>query len=393
MSSPKEIEDQAAAWLAKRDSGDWQPSDEAELAGWLEAATAHRVSYLRLERIWEEAGRLRVLAAGKGSGAATSPETLTGSPFFESREREGPLPDALTPHTSHDSPVDERTNSQVAGRSAPRALQNRGPRRILTFTAAAAVLLAVGLGAYLTRGTPGGEHFATPVGGTESVPLPDGSHITLNTATEVRVELSPQERHVNLEKGEAFFVVAKDPKRPFVVVAGNKRVVAVGTQFSVRREGDAVEVVVTEGTVRMEDRRAHLASAPAQPRPLSLASPDSQRSAGSAAPEVVLIPAGTIARARDGDVLVEEHSLPQVEEALSWREGYLTFHETTLAEAVSEFNRYNDRKIRIDDPAVAGIRISGTFRPTNVEAFVRLLQDGFSIHAVDSQDGTALSLR
>jgi transmembrane sensor len=56
-----------------------------------------------------------------------------------------------------------------------------------------------------------------------------------------------------LKQGEAFFEVAKDPNRPFVVSAGSKRVVAVGTKFSVRRDADSVGVVVTEGKVRVDD--------------------------------------------------------------------------------------------------------------------------------------------
>jgi transmembrane sensor len=357
MSSLDYTEDQAAAWLAKRDAGDWQPSDQAEFTAWLEAATTHRVAYLRLERIWEEAGRLQVLAAGKGSGAGSS----------------------------------QAVSSRSSRRPPTRRLDGRRARKIRFFAAAATVLVAVAVGAYLSFSTPGGEHFTTPVGGTASVPLSDGSHITLNTATEVRVDLSEKERHVNLEKGEGFFVVAKDSKRPFVVEAGNKRVVAVGTQFSVMKEGDDIRVIVAEGTVRMEERVARPQVPPAQPQSLSSSRdlPAVVQSAGSAA---VLLPAGTIARARDGDVLVEEHSLPKAQEALSWREGYLTFHETTLSDAITEFNRYNERKIRIDDPAVAAIRISGTFRPTNYEAFIRLLRDGFSIRAVDAPDGATLTL-
>jgi transmembrane sensor len=101
--------------------------------------------------------------------------------------------------------------------------------------------------------------------------------------------------------------------------------------------------------------------------------------------------AGTIAHASDGDVLVQKTSLPQAEEILSWRLGYLTFRETSLAEAVEEFNRYNTHKIAIADPQVASIRISGTFRPTNYEAFVRLLEEGFSIHARSTEEGTTLT--
>jgi transmembrane sensor len=217
------------------------------------------------------------------------------------------------------------------------------------------------------------------VGEVASVPLRDGSNITLNTASTVRVELTPAERRIELERGEAFFVVAKDQNRPFVVQAGRKRVVAVGTQFSVRRDGDELRVIVTEGTVRLESAR-----------PLHVKGGDAQDSIGSASPELARLSAGAVARATDGDVLVQEKSIREAEEALTWRAGYLTFHETTLAEAVEDFNRYNMHKIVIEDPRVAAIRISGTFRPTNYAAFIRLLHDGFSINAKNLDEETAL---
>jgi transmembrane sensor len=210
--------------------------------------------------------------------------------------------------------------------------------------------------------------------------LKDGSNITLNTASAVRVDLTPAERHVDLERGEAFFVVAKDPSRPFVVKAGNKRIVAVGTQFSVRRDGDDVRVVVTEGTVRLETVSRNRLREPApgiQPGP----------SISDFAP----VAAAMIARATGGDLLVQNSSMAEVEAALSWRNGYLTFHETTLTEAVEEFNRYNTQKISIEDPLVGAIRISGTFRPTNHEAFVRLLQEAYGIRAQSRDGGVALA--
>jgi transmembrane sensor len=183
--------------------------------------------------------------------------------------------------------------------------------------------------------------------------MPDGSNVTLNTDSVIRVAVSDRERRVQLEQGEAFFDVAKDPARPFVVRAGNKRIVAVGTKFSVQHLHDDVRVLVTEGRVRVESETS---------------SP-------------VFIAAGSVARA-DGSALVVRKAQPtQVDELLSWREGYLRFHETALADAVAEMNRYNTRKIFIEDPELAAIRISGTFRPTQYEAFVRVLQDGFSIQA------------
>jgi transmembrane sensor len=204
----------------------------------------------------------------------------------------------------------------------------------------------------------------------------------LNTASTVRVDLTPAERRIDLERGEAFFVVAKDPNRPFVVEAGSKRVIAVGTQFSARRDNNELRVIVTEGAVRLESVGG----------PLRVSGDGAQASSGTAMPEFARLPAGTIARATDGDVLVQTKSIPEAEEALSWRAGYLTFHETTLAEAVEEFNRYNTHKITIKGPRVAAIRISGTFRPTHYEAFLRLLEDGFSIKAKSTEEDTTLEM-
>ena len=93
------------------------------------------------------------------------------------------------------------------------------------------------------------------------------------------------------------------------------------------------------------------------------------------------VAAGSVAHAGDAGVLVQQKRLSEVEEDLSWRRGFLFFHDVPLTEAIAEFNRYNREKIVIGSPAVAAVRIGGNFRSTNVAGFVRLLQDGFSIHA------------
>jgi transmembrane sensor len=203
--------------------------------------------------------------------------------------------------------------------------------------------------------------------------MKDGSNVTLNTDSAIRVALSPTQREVQLDHGEAFFEVAKDPNRPFIVNAGDKRVIAVGTKFSVRRIDDEIRVFVTEGKVRVEDRRV-------------AADSTSSVAAGEVSDRQVLLAAGGIARARDDSILVRQNALPEIENYLSWRTGYLTFTETPLADAVAEFNRYNNRKIVIADPQVAAIRIGGKFRATNVEVFVRLLTDGYPIDAQSKDD-------
>ncbi|MBL8266325.1 MAG: FecR domain-containing protein [Steroidobacter sp.] len=205
--------------------------------------------------------------------------------------------------------------------------------------------------------------YSTPIGGLASVPIPDGSEITLNTNSEVRVHVSDAERRIDLKQGEAFFNVAKDPTRPFVVQAGNTRVIALGTRFSVWRNGKDVRVVVSEGRVRLENR--------------------DNRDADTASSALT---AGTVARTRDAKVAVQKRSVAEVEELLSWRSGLVVFKETPLAQAAMELNRYNTRKLIVEDEAIAGFRIGGTFRATNLDAFVRLLKQGFAIDA-EEQEG------
>ena len=138
--------------------------------------------------------------------------------------------------------------------------------------------------------------------------------------------------------------------------AGGQRIVAVGTAFSVRRQGNDIRVIVSEGKVRVEVP-------------------------GKDAALMQALPAGSIVRTSSNEVLVQTKSIAEVEQSLSWRSGLLTFRNTPLADAIAEFNRYNTRKIVIDDPAIAALEIGGIFRATNLDSFVDLLQDGFPVRA------------
>jgi transmembrane sensor len=352
----------ASDWLVRRESGAWSAADQARLDEWLNAATLNRVAFLRLELAWEGAARLKALGAGIAGDRPPPPGRWNLTPFFDSHGSESSDND---PETVLSEPASARPTIEespylaapAAGRAKPPGLRQRK----LALSAAAALLFAVGGGLYLAF-APNGERYATPVGGLASVPMPDGSHVTLNTDSQIRIALTDTERRVELGHGEAFFEVSKDPKRPFVVRAGDKRVIAVGTKFSVRREGDDIEIVVTEGKVRVEDGAAGRDS----------------RVGGSA--DVFLTP-GSIARADDAGVLVQRRTLPEAEEHLSWRTGWLMFRDLGLADAIAEFNRYSARKIVIQDPAIASLKIEGNFRATNVEAFVRLLESGFPVRA------------
>lgn len=320
MESCEAVETVAAQWLARQDAGNWTAADQAALDHWLEESTAHTVAYVRLEAAWARADRYKVLGAGIPAGVVPEPEAFALSPIF----------------------------------CAPRPSRPRfGVARWRTLAASIVGLMVIAVTGYLwPSSTP---DYKTPVGGTASVPVADGSQVILNTNSAMRVSLSKTERLIRLDRGEAYFEVAKDPARPFVVSAGDKRVVAVGTRFSVRRIDDDIRVAVTEGKVRIEETGAREATS--------------------------LLTAGGVANTSRGSILVQHEAPADVEASLSWRSGYLTFHEDTLRDAVAEFNRYNARKIVIEDAAVGDIRLSGKFRTDEYEAFVRLLEGGFPIHA------------
>lgn len=353
MTSSRQIEHAAAAWLARRDAGPWTATDAQQLAAWLDASTAHRVAFLRLEAAWTEAGRLQVL--GAGSASHDLPERGHWS-----------TPDPVTAH--HAAPLDLR-HVRFAARPPP-ARPSAFGRRIAAATAALLVITAAAFGAWQLTGR---EHatYASALGQVRTVTLSDGSTATLSSDTRLEVVMSRRERHLVLHGGEAFFDVSKDPDRPFVVVAGERRVAAVGTRFAVRRDTDELRVVVTEGKVR-------LGANPGTPQ---------------AAQPVALLPAGSVATVGRNGVLVRSVPVADAERYLEWRSGYLTFDDTSLSAAAAEFNRFNARRLEMGDATVAQLRVGGNFRWSNTEGFVRLLEQGFPVQAERHPDRIVLHSR
>ena len=365
MGRHKQIERSAAAWLARRDQKDWRKADEAALDAWLSDSTAHRVAFTRLETVWQQAGRLKSLAAGTAPRVGPARGEWLQSPFSSSP------PDAAVPDgrlfrcvTKDAEPIPRAFRMLDVQPGAVMRRVRFAPRTSFTWVAAAALLVtAVGLEWMMVLH---GASYRTAKGSVEAVRMQDGSTITLNTESGIRVAMTQTERRVDLEKGEAFFEVAKDANRPFVVRAGDDRIIAVGTKFSVRREGDNVRVIVTEGKVRVEHAGA-------------------QRQA-----QATLVAAGSFAVAGEAGILVEDEPLPDLQEHLSWRQGFVIFHEMPLVDAVAEFNRYSARLIVIDDPTLASIRIGGNFRFSNAEGFVRLLAEAFPIRVEETDERITL---
>lgn len=355
------IEDVAATWFWRKDSGHWTDQDQAELDAWLNQSTAHRVAYLRLRAGWRGAERLKALGAGIPRGEVPPPGQWGHDRFLGGKNAGKQEPAAVFLHES-------RTRDAASLESRSR-FKLRWALAITAILALSVTLYVQNLHLWWAAG-----QYSTAVGGMDTISLADGSRVTLNTDTRIRVDFREKERRIELSQGEAFFVVAKDAMRPFVVYADNKRVTAVGTQFSVRRDADDIKVVVTEGRVKLEQ-------VPAIPQLENLI---------HAPPPPTLLTAGAVARTAKSDVLVQTGSAPDVEQLLSWRSGYLTFEGTPLADAVAEFNRYNARKIVIDDPNLAALRIGGNFRANNTDAFLWLLRSGFHVESEEQGDRVIL---
>lgn len=362
------IEEAAAHWFARQHSDAWTDADQAQFQTWLDASTAHRIHYLRVVTTWEQSARMKALSAGVSPGEIP-PRDSWGDQRFPG----GSAAQA------------ESTGEALAG--ASKATRDH-PRR---WRFAAAVLAAVALGMYLVAVAPrfAADRYTTELGDVRDVSLGDGSKITLNTDTSIRVSFSDHERTITLEKGEAFFDVAKDKTRPFVVYAGNKRVMAVGTRFSVRREHDDIQVVVAEGRVNLATSKEQQLIASRAMQGVK----EHPANDGRGPMPATFLDAGAVARTSNADVLVRPDAGTEIEKLLSWRRGYVYFDNVPLADAVAEFNRYNARKIVIDDAEIGTLRVGGNFRSTNIDAFLDLMQSGFPIAVDDEGDRIVLKAR
>lgn len=207
--------------------------------------------------------------------------------------------------------------------------------------------------------------------------LPDGSIVELKDGSHIAVEFSLTERRVRLTGGEAHFTVAKNPARPFVVEAAGINVRAIGTIFNVRLDATAVDVLVTEGRVKVESPALPAAAADATP---ALTAP--LVSAGERA-VVDLIEKSTGPR-------ISPVTAREVKDALAWQVARLQFFETPLAVAVGEFNRHNRVQLLLENPELGAIPIGGTFRFDNVDGFLRLLQVTLDIRAEPRGSGQIL---
>lgn len=339
---PTAMEEAALAWFARCQHG-LTDDQESEFQDWLSADPRHAEFFNELDGTWARLGRLH-------------PQTIQASP------------------------------TQVL---CPR---RRPPTwRWLMVALSAAAALAV---AYVSWWRP--VHFhgeaATEIGAQRILRLPDGSIISLNTDSAVTTTFTPAERRIRLERGEAHFRVAKNPARPFIVEAGGVAVRAVGTAFNVRLAAQAVEVLVTEGKVRVDDAVSgqsllapptdlHGATIPGLGQPVLI----SGHKAVVSLPKAALPIESDLQHPKVITVSTEE-----IHRELAWQERRLDFELAPLGEIVEEFNRYNRHQLVISDPVLARQRFGGSFRSDDPAGFVRMLRENYGIAVEETETATVL---
>lgn len=353
---PAAIRDQAAAWKARADAS-LSPRDEVQLRVWLDADPRHRAALERFDFVWGKFDR----------------------PF------QAGAADALL--------------QALAVRS-----RHRRRRFAATVVGVLGVLVVASMWRFAGDERPSGAVLAArPVADATRVRtasalllrparqvLPDGSVAELKAGAEIAVEFSPEVRRVVLRRGEVHFQVTKDLQRPFVVASGGVETRAVGTAFFVLLSATAVEVLVTEGRVTV-NQAVELPPAAAAPATRGESARKSLAVLDAGKRMVVdLVPASAM-QPQITAVLSDE-----LDERLAWRAPRVEFTRTPLAEAVAVLNSYSasrrtagedSAQFIIEDPALAEIRVSGLFRVDRMTAFMGVLKSGFGIDAAPRADG------
>lgn len=269
----------------------------------------------------------------------------------------------------------------------PRPIQQHRPRVRLTFATAACAIFVIFLSTIAVQKYPAfltdnadyvadsEELFETAVGESSRVTLSDGSEITLNTDSKLRVRYTNNHRTLLLERGEINVAVAKDPLRPLSVLAAGNIVQAVGTEFNIEITDDQhIELLVTEGKVRvgLQTKTVKLDKI-LIPEPLPSDS--------------VLVSSGETIVLGSLDEEVSTISESDIKVKLSWKKGNLIFRGEPLENAIEEVGRYTSVEFVIVDEELKKVRVSGFFRSGDVDGLLKALRDNFNIvnKRVDNQ--------
>ena len=271
--------------------------------------------------------------------------------------------------------LDDDAAVEAIARDYRQLLRDRRTKRRLALGMAAGILVA--LGAVLTVYAPWTndrhvETYFTRIGEQQTIALADGSVVTLNTGGQLVVDYGGRPRRILLGRGEAYFEVAADPERPFMVDLGTHTVTALGTTFNVRKDPERYQVAVLEGAVAIHEATAEVSRSPpsvsADGQPVILARSGPRR-----------VEAGWVAEvevSRDELTAFQPESLDRYHD---WRSGLLIFYDESLRKVVQELNRYSRRTILIEDTAILEWPVYTAIRVAEIDGALRALERALPI--------------
>jgi transmembrane sensor len=309
-SSDNDVRAEAVDWFVLLDGGRASEDDRARHRAWLAARSEHRDAYASVSQTFSVA---QMAQAQMAQTMSSAPASARGMERFAHATR-------------------------AFGR----------PQWALL--AAGAAILAVLLGVRQFRPDLLATRYTTGIGEHRDLALADGSIVHLNAATTLSVRFTDEARDIDLRQGEALFEVAHDPSHPFRVHAATRTIQAVGTAFDVDRQGTAVEVAVSEGTV--------IVSAPriTAPNPAIHASDTS-----------ATVSKGYAVSYSADQALGEQRAITS-ELVGSWQHGVLYYEDVPLAQLAGDLDRQFGTVTRIDDPKLAAMSITISLKLHDREA-------------------------
>lgn len=339
-SEVKRIEREAADWVAKKIRG-FSAEEQDVFLEWLAADPRHGEWYAKHQNTWEELDML----------AQWLPE-----------------------HS-------EKANQDL--------LKHKSPRTHWYWLGGMAAALTLGFFGFLGVTGPLGsdiEAINLVANAYESHELPDGSIVELNQGAALKLNYTKEFRRVELVSSEAHFNVTKDADRPFIVRVRGLDIRAVGTAFNVRLTEQSVQVIVTEGKVRVIElpRENQIQG--------DMSYDELMYTQDLVVGEMTEVPFVRGASWHEGNSAAEimHVSLSEMNELLSWKPQMFTFDSTPLSEVIDEFNSRNQTNLVIGDARLAALPIVASFRSANVEHFVELLQLSVDLEVEREGDDTII---
>ena len=340
---------EAAQWSLELSSGDVPAERIAQWQQWLAASEAHRAAFDSIQSTWGAVDRYATGIVAWPSDAEVASDAYDGSVSVSDWQSRVST-----------KRVTRRRRWLAAGLAAAAALTALAVLPVLRSMQFAAPVVTV---------------VETASGENRDVPLSDGSVVSAGAQSMLWATLTSDSREVTLERGEAFFRVAKDPARPFIVKVGTTTVAAVGTAFNIRRAGERVVVGVAEGIVKVDAR---------------VAAPQSNMQANQQRPVIrtarLSVGQQLSIDASDGSASIEIVHAPGI---AAWREGLLQYRNETLRSIVADVTRYSARDIVIADPQIADRRMITTVFTNDVDNWLQGLETALPVRVVWAPDGSA----